>query len=260
VNAAADIRATVERYYDLTPQFPNDIPYYTTLIRPGEASILELGCGTGRVLMPLAQRCDFVHGIDRSASMLAICRQKARDAKLPSSKVAITEGDISRFDLGRSFDLILAPWRVVQNLETDAQLDGLFACIRRHLAPRGSCVLNVFKPKWSREEMLRRWLTEEETFAWEVALTGGRLTCHDRRRQLNRHPLVLYPELVWRRYDREALIDEATLQIAMRCYYPDEFAALVTSHGFRIVEPWGGYAGEPYGEGPELVLRFEADR
>ena len=71
---------------------------------------------------------------------------------------------------------------------------------------------------------------------------------------------MLYPELVWRRYDREALVDEATLQTAMRCYYPDEFAALVSSHGFRIVERWGGYTGEPYGEGPELVLRFEAAR
>ncbi len=190
--------------------------------------------------------------------MLALCRQKSRDAKLPPGRVAISAHGISQFDLGRTFDLIIAPWRVMRNLETGAQVDGLFACIRRHLAPRGSCVLNVFKPKWPREELLRRWPTEEETLAWEVPLPGGRLTCHDRRRRLNRDPLVLYPELVWRRYEDHALVDEVTLRVAMRCYYPDEFERLVTSQGFRIVERCGGYAGEPYGEGSELVLRFEA--
>jgi hypothetical protein len=43
----------------------------------------------------------------------------------------------------------------------------------------------------------------------------------------------------------------------MRCYYPDEFTALITKHGFRVIERWGGYAGEPYGEGMELIVRFE---
>ena len=256
MSAATDIRAAVARYYDFTPQFPNDIPYYRALIPSPQASVLELGCGTGRVLLQLARHCAYIQGIDRSEAMLAICREKIRGAKLPAGKTAISAGDISHFQLGRTFDLIIAPWRVLQNLETDAQLDGLFACIGRHLAPRGSCVLNVFKPKWPREELLQRWLTQDETFAWEVPLSGGRLTCHDRRRRLNREPLVLYPELVWRRFEGEALVDEVALQIAMRCYYADEFAMLVTSHGFRIVERRGGYAGEPYGEGPELVLRF----
>jgi SAM-dependent methyltransferase len=258
--SATDIRAAVARYYDLTPQFPNDVPYYTALIPSRDASILELGCGTGRVLVQLAQHCGFIYGIDRSESMLAICRQKVRDANLPPTKISITEGDISQFELGRAFDLIIAPWRVLQNLEKDAQVDGLFGCIRRHLAPRGSCVLNVFNPKWPREELLRRWITQEETFAWEVSLPDGWLTCHDRRQRLDRDPLVLYPELVWRRYAGEALVDEATLKIAMRCYYPDEFEALVVSHGFRILERCGGYARERYGEGPELVLRFETAR
>src|SRR5438067_9956527 len=118
-----DIRAAAARYYDLTPQFPNDVPYYRALIRSPEASVLELGCGTGRVLMQLAPRCVFIHGVDRSESMLAICRQKVRDAELPPGKVAISAADISNFALPRKFDLIIAPWRVFQNLESDVQLD-----------------------------------------------------------------------------------------------------------------------------------------
>ena len=73
---------------------------------------------------------------------------------------------------------------------------------------------------------------------------------------MDRERLVLYPELIYRRYEGEELIDEAVLRIAMRCYYPDELLSLVVAEGFRVVNKWGGYAGEPYGEGPELVVEF----
>ncbi len=68
--------------------------------------------------------------------------------------------------------------------------------------------------------------------------------------------LVLYPELIYRRYEGEVLQGEAVLKIAMRCYYPEELEQIILGHGFRIVDRWGGYAGEPYGKGPELVVQF----
>ena len=43
----------------------------------------------------------------------------------------------------------------------------------------------------------------------------------------------------------------------LRCYYPDEFLRLFVDHGFTVVNSWGGYADEPWGEGPELVVRFK---
>ena len=68
--------------------------------------------------------------------------------------------------------------------------------------------------------------------------------------------MVLYPELIYRRYHGKALVDEAVLKIAMRCYYPEEFLRLVEDHGFRVTGQWGGYAGEMYGDGGELVVAF----
>ena len=43
----------------------------------------------------------------------------------------------------------------------------------------------------------------------------------------------------------------------MGCWYPSELERLVVEHGFRVVERWGGYAGEAWGSGPELVVQFE---
>jgi hypothetical protein len=42
----------------------------------------------------------------------------------------------------------------------------------------------------------------------------------------------------------------------MRCYYPEQLLSLIADQGFLIVNRWGGYAGEPYGEGPELIVEF----
>jgi SAM-dependent methyltransferase len=243
-----DIRAEVARYYDLNPETPADIPFYQALVPSPQASVLELGCGTGRVLIPLAQSCGFIHGIDSSQAMLDICRGKLG----ASGKARLTLGDICDFDLGRTFDLVIAPYRVLQNLETDTQLDGLFRCVHAHLSARGTCVLNVFRPQWQPRE----WLREGETFNWEVSVEGGRVTCHDRRLKVEPERRILYPDLIWRRYRNDELVDEAVLRIAMRCYDPVQFEALITGHGFRIVNRWGGYAGEAFGEGPELILQF----
>jgi SAM-dependent methyltransferase len=251
-----DIRAEAAGYYDLNPNAPNDVPFYKGKIPSPAAPVLELGCGTGRVLLPLAESCGYMHGIDSSAAMLALCREKLHQAGIPSNRAQVEVGDITNFDLGRRFDLIIAPYRVFQNLETATQVDGLFRCVRKHLSPAGTCILNVFKPNRAPEALRRDWCTEDERLAWEISIEGTRIVCHERSPRMDPDNLVLYPELIYRRYEEEVLTGEAVLKIAMRCYYPEEFEKIIRSHGFRIVARWGGYAGEPYGEGSELVVQF----
>jgi SAM-dependent methyltransferase len=252
----SDIRAEAARYYDLNPHVPQDVPFYRERIPAPDAQVLELGCGTGRTLVPLAPSCGYIHGIDISEAMLALCQQKLHAGGIPSEKAHVELGDITNFALGRTFDLIIAPYRVLQNLETDRQVAGLFQCVRHHLRPTGMCILNVFKPYGSPDVLRHAWCTEGENFVWETCLAGTRITCHDRRPRMDPAKLVLYPELIYRQYAGEVLTDETVLRIAMRCYYPEEFEQLVLTHGFRSVARWGGYAGEPYGEGPELVIQF----
>ena len=132
-----DIRAEAAKYYDVSPTIPDDIAFYQARLPASDAAVLELGCGTGRVLLPLAAWCGFIHGIDRSQAMLARCLQKVQAAAIPPSKASVELGDITDFALGQRFDLIIAPYRVFQLLETDAQVEGLFQCVRAHLATRG---------------------------------------------------------------------------------------------------------------------------
>lgn len=251
-----DIRAEAAKYYDKNPGFPNDVPFYQKLVSSSNISILELGCGTGRVTLSLVPYCRYILGVDASPAMISIFRDKLVRMGIPQSKVGVIEGDITDFDLDQTFDLIIAPYRVLQNLETDQEVDGLFACIREHLAESGTCILNVFRPYLDPEELRKQWVSPEEIFSWEQPEEAGRLVCYERRAQMDVEKLILYPELIYRRYAGEALVDESILKIVMRCYYTDTFEKFIVDRGFAVINRWGGYEGEVYGEGPELVIQF----
>jgi len=249
-----DIRLEAAQYYDFQPG-PDDISFYENLISSSTPDVLELGCGTGRVLLRLANRCRYIHGLDLSEAMLSICRQKLQEADIPKGRVCVQVGDITDFCLGRTFNLITAPFRVIQNLERDSQVDGLFNCIGKHLAPNGSCVLNAFHP-WPLKKLRHHLMMREEKLDWETISGEVRITCHNRARHIDFEKQVLYPELIYRSYKDNKLERETVLKIVMRFYYPQQFEDLIISHGFKIFNCWGGYAGEPYGGGSELVIEF----
>jgi hypothetical protein len=209
------------------------------------------------VLVPLARACGFVHGIDNSAAMLASCRAKVEAAGL-AHKTTITEADITDLHLDERFDLIIAPFRVMQTLEADDEVAGMMRTIREHLAPHGTAILNAFCPNVSREEALRTWVRQEEQLDGETPLPGGgKLVRSHTRPRMQSEPLIGYPELIYRRYSATGdLEDEAILKIAMRFWYPEELEQLVITNGFRVTDRRGGYHGENWGEGPELVIRF----
>jgi SAM-dependent methyltransferase len=253
-----DIRAEAAQYYDANPTIPNDLAFYTARLLSADASVLELGCGTGRVLLPLAGSCGFIHGIDRSPAMLERCLQKLQAAGLPPTKARAELGNITHFTLGRTFDLIIAPYRVFQLLEMESQVEGLFRCVRAHLAPGGTGILNVFHPLGGFERERQAWETAAEVYRWETTVNGVRLRCDERLARFDPERRILYPELIYRRLVGDAWIEDAVLKIPRRCYAPDEFERVIRAHGFHIVQRWGGYTGERYGEGPELVVQFRA--
>jgi len=252
----ADFREEVARYYEYDPRQPGDIEFYRELIPSAQSTILELGCGTGRVLIPLASHCAHITGVDISEPMLALCRRKLQASKIPRSRAKIKLGDITALVLEQKFDLIIAPFRVFQNLKRDEEVTGLFRTVKSHLSDAGSCILNAFRPFLDREAMATQWACEGENLHWETPTEDGRIALYDRRSRIDAERQIIYPVLAYRRYRGDVLEDEVIHEIALRYYYPDQLEELIAAHGFKIVNRWGGYAGEPYGEGPELLIQF----
>jgi ubiquinone/menaquinone biosynthesis C-methylase UbiE len=251
-----DLRREVARYYDAATTQTDDIDFYVQHILPDDATILELGCGTGRVLIPLSKHCDSIVGVDKSAAMLEFCRDKLLADPQSKGGTELLCQDITSLDLQTEFSLIIAPFRVFQNIDTDDNVNAFFQTVHRHLSYQGCCILNVFRPITTAKELFKSWGNEDEVLSWEKPFDKGVLRHSYRRVKIKRDPIVIYPELIYRYYETEKLVDEVSCIVPMRVYYPDEFKRLIQCQGFKIVETWGGYVGERYGEGPELVVKF----
>jgi SAM-dependent methyltransferase len=125
----------------------NDLPFYLEEATVAGGSLLELGCGTGRLLIPLLSSGLEVSGLDASAAMLEVARQK-REHLSPelAIRLHLHQGDMSEFELGQQFALILIPFRSFQLLLTPEAQRRCLNCINRHLAPRGKVIINLFDP------------------------------------------------------------------------------------------------------------------
>src|ERR1051325_1641285 len=122
--------------YDLDPAdiTKDDIPFYLKKAAASGGKILELGCGTGRVTLALAQAGHDVCGLDLSDDMLAQLRMKL--SRLPErvrARVTLVHGSMANFALERKFDLIIAPYRAFQALTEQADQKSCLGCIKTHL-------------------------------------------------------------------------------------------------------------------------------
>ncbi len=227
------------------------------LLPSHDLRILELGCGTGRILVPLASACAKIVGIDSSPAMIQICKKKLRGANVDARRADIRVADIADFSLKDTFDLIIAPFRVFQNLSKMRQVAGMLKCVQRHLKPDARCILTAFRPYAEWPVIEKNWQSSAETLEWEVPYQGSTLRRYCQNYRLDPREHILYPRLVYRLQRGGKQEEVAVLSIPMKCYYPQEMLELIEKNGFRILHSYGGYAGEAYGQGPELIVEFE---
>ncbi|NUT17813.1 MAG: class I SAM-dependent methyltransferase, partial [Hamadaea sp.] len=132
------------RLYDLL--FPGGGPpvdfYRAQAARQG-GRVLELGCGTGHKLIPIAADGHSCTGLEFSAGMLAEARRKASERGVAVEWMA---GDMRAFDLGRPFDLVFIAANSLLHLHTAEDIVSCFRSVRRHLAPGARFVFDVFNP------------------------------------------------------------------------------------------------------------------
>ena len=137
---------SIARYYDQDDgRIEEDIPTILGFARKTGGPVLDLGAGTGRLTLPLAQAGYHVTGIDSAADMLAIARQRVEAAGLVE-RVTLVEMDFTQVELAQQFGLAYCGFNGFLHLiETEDQLAALRAW-RRHLRPGGLLVIDVHNP------------------------------------------------------------------------------------------------------------------
>lgn len=245
-----DFYATSARYYDADYAalgYADDIPFYVELALRAGGTVLEMGCGTGRILLPTAHAGVRILGLDASADMLATLRKSlASEPAEVQQRISLIQGDVRTTFIDSRFALVTAPFRVVQHLlERDDQRAWL-RNVRRHLAPGGALCFDVFQPDFVRMTQLGKPTVELER---KDPATGQRIR---RLAQTSPHfeTQRLDVRLQWVTEDSagaDLLLD--TVEFTMRWFMRGEIENLLELEGFRITDYWGSFQREPFGRG-----------
>lgn len=245
----ADPFAPIARFYDLDlVGFDDDLGLYMELAAGRD--VLELGCGTGRIAVPLAAAGSRVTGVDISPAMLAAAHERAEGLPL-----RLVEGDMRTLDLGERFGAVFVPLGGLQHMTTAAEVAAALAVVARHLAPGGQAVVDVEAPHpddWlpGPRPLLQHWTRELQR---EPGSPGGTVT---KLVAVEGRPVESLREVTYH-FDvqpPEGPLQRATQQFTLRIITAGEIELAARLAGLRVAAWHGDYDGAPPREGDDRLI------
>jgi SAM-dependent methyltransferase len=236
-------------------QYPldGDIAFYTALARRAGGPVLELGCGTARVALPLAAAGLDVTGVDMAEAMLAVARRKLQVAPVDvQGRLTLLAADMTTIDLDRRFGCVIVPFRSFQQLLTVSLQREALRVIRRHLRPGGRVALHLFDPRLD--------VLVGDGGAGPIAedthpRTGRRYAAEVLRCRFDYVAQVRHD--IWRYTELDAagrVIDEATRELAVRWTFRWELRHLLEASGFTVEAEYSDFHGAAPAYGRELIV------
>lgn len=145
-----DVYDEMAEYYDMIYSDHIDLDFYLKEARNAQGPVLEVACGTGRILLRLLQEGIDATGIDLSDGMLEKLHKKAKSLGIQANAV---HADMREFKLEKRFKLIIVPYRSFLHLLDDSARKKTLANFREHLAPGGCLLLHAYNPSKAEMEM-----------------------------------------------------------------------------------------------------------
>ncbi|MBI2188136.1 MAG: class I SAM-dependent methyltransferase [Acidobacteria bacterium] len=217
-----------------------DVPFWRTVAAGARGPVLELGCGTGRIVVPLARAGIRLVGVDRSRSMLARARRRVARARL-DGRVRLIRGDIRHLPFPAStFSTVLAPYGVLQSLLRERDLAATLASVHDVLEPGGTFGLELVAdlPAW--EEYRRRVSLR----GWRGRPGSARVTLVETVRQDRARRLTIFNQEFVERRGRQRRTRRFAL--AFRTLSVPQMARRLEKAGFTVTALLGDYRGGPW--------------
>ena len=229
-----------------------DVPFWRRLASAQTGRVLELGCGTGRISVPIATDGVDLVGIDRSEPMLRRARQRLR--RVRGASVSLVRGDIRALPFRRrpGFALVMAPYGILQSLTAERDLRDTLDSVRRVLRPGGLFGIDLVPdlPRWS-EYVARKSLSGARGRAAHLTLIES--VRQDRRRRLT----IFDQEYVER---RGAERRTHRFSLTFRTLSVRQMARRLEHAGFRVDAVLGDYKGGPWDERADVWMILAARR
>jgi SAM-dependent methyltransferase len=229
-------RDHAEAYDEHAQGVSGDVAFYVDLAWRAAGLVVELGAGTGRIAIPMAEAGATVIGIDREPAMLAIAERRARAAGV-EDRLALVRGDMRDFTVPEPAALVVIPFRTfLHNLTVEDQLATLEAC-RRALRPGGVLALNVFNPDIS---LMARWMQRTRNH-WEPF---GRWQGAEGQHSYEPSAQVVTSTV----RVRDAAGQWQRTSFRLRYVHRFEMQHLLERSGYEVESLAGGFVDEPFDE------------
>jgi SAM-dependent methyltransferase len=239
-------------YYDLEhASYQDDVDLYLNYAAASGAPILEIGCGSGRLLLPLAQQGHAVVGVDSSPVMLKLARQRVDAAGL-ASLVTLVEGDARTLALDQRFRLAFVGLNSFAHFTTRAEQQAVLGALAAHLLPRGMLILDLPNAD------LRRYQQAEGQLLYQGTWTDPASS------ELVSHFLSAASDPLARTLELTHFYDAAPqggplrrtiVKTTLAWLGQGEAELLVEQQGFRILHVFGDYELNACEEGsPRLII------
>lgn len=231
----------------------DEVDFYVSLARDHGGPVLEVGVGTGRLAVPIANLGIRVTGIDLHKSMLDKARNKVDSDILNRHLVRLFQADMRSLSLGEKFKLVFIPARtLLLNSSFSDQLDTLTAA-RDHLCPDGYLVFNIYVP--DSERLYHHSKTPFLSGDVINPESGHRCLFWTLQRYDTSRQLDLSQTVVEEIASDFTISRKVILNSELRYLYPTEAFQLVEQSGMTIYEAWGSFGKTPFNEtSEELIL------
>ena len=216
-----------------------DVPFWRNLALHCGGRVLELGCGTGRISLPLGRAGVPLVGVDRSEPMLARARMRVRRARL-TTRVRLIRGDIRFLPFESEFSMVFAPYGMLQSLLHERDLKATLAEVRRVLKPGGTFGVELVAdlPAW------KEYRQRVSLKGWRNKPGGSHVTLVETVRQDRERGLTIFDqEFSERRGGRKRVHRFA---LSFRTLSVPQMARRLEKAGFEVTALLGDYRGGPW--------------
>jgi SAM-dependent methyltransferase len=231
------------KYYDMdSGRETEDIPFFVSLARRNGGPILEVGCGTGRVLVPLAQSGFEVVGVDISPAMLAAAQRKVESAGV-GRRVRIVQGDARDVDLSEQCRFAFIALNSFMHFIEERDQERVLRSIWRNLKTDGLLVIDLPNPEVTLLGENEGMLVHEWTrFSPET----GNQVLKFRTQRVDAAQQLLDLNFIYDEVDPDGQMSRTALPFQLRYYHRREMTLLLEKCGFAVEAVYGSYELDDY--------------
>jgi SAM-dependent methyltransferase len=255
--ASSDVYANIVDLYDLEhDQFEEDIACFMNFIEAVGDPVLELGAGTGRFLIPIAEAGFRVTGLDSSEPMLAKAAARISDTDL-GGLVTLDHRSMTDCDRapGGPFGVVIAPLNGLMHLTTPTEQRSVLAAARNALDPRGQLLLDLMNPSPDALRGIDQALIHEG--GWTLP-DGGRVDKFSSR-HIRPSEQIIRTDLWYDVVAPDGSMRRVTSQYEMRYIHRAELELMLELAGYPEWELYGSYDLDPFEDGSDrLIVAAEA--